>query len=77
MAPDFSNFWKMLSSEQKHDFARRCNCHYNLLSAFSGGRQIPSYRLAQIMKEQADGALDNADLRPLFLLEKLRRRQRE
>ncbi|UOP05320.1 hypothetical protein [Conchiformibius kuhniae] len=74
--PDFAGFWRLLSAAEKRDFAARCGCHYNQLSAFSGGRQIPSLRLAAKMKEAADGALDDADLRPLVLLEKLRLKQR-
>lgn len=74
--PDFAFFWRLLSAAQKRDFAARCGCHYNQLSAFSGGRQIPSLRLAAKMKEEAAGALDNADLRPAVLLKRLRLKQR-
>lgn len=73
--PDFHKFWQDLTPEEKRGFAENCGCHYNYLSAFSAGRQIPSRRLAETMREMANGKLDKVDLRPKFLLKQLRIRQ--
>lgn len=76
MNQDFTRFWRCLTADEKRSYAKKVGCTLTTLTQISSKTRLPSLRLAEKMKQAADGELDNVELRPAELLAKLRIRQR-